>query len=231
MRIWKEIPGNKLRGTLPTANGSLCGIPFNTGRDVKFNPMDKLITRIGPNFLGDDVYKWYRSAMNDSGVMYCLPNNSCRRDILKIDMITFTVTELDRNLLPKQGNCMFHVEPNRSLPLNHWEDFQLKRRQIWRNIQRHFEAEENYVQSFTNFDHAVIKFGQSKVFEALEKSMEPINDFCKESNLCQFMIAASYKESTACAINNLLRHDLSLVNSWISSFERNTPKKKKIRRK
>ena len=71
------------------------------------------------------------------------------------------------------------------------------------------EAEENSAPSLTNFDHAVVKFGQSKVFEVLEKSMKPINDLCRESNLCPFMIAASFKDSTACAINHLLRRDLS----------------------
>ena len=100
------LVGNELRGTLPTANGSLCGIPFDAGRDVKFNPMDKLMTRIGPNFR-DDVCKWYRGAIIDSGVMYCPPSNSRRRGILKIDTNTDTVTELDRNLLPKRGNCMW----------------------------------------------------------------------------------------------------------------------------
>ena len=31
--------------------------------------------------------------------------------------------------------------------------------------------------------------------QALEKAMKPVNDHCKESNLCPFMIAVSYKEN------------------------------------
>ena len=49
--------------------------------------------------------------------------------------------------------------------------------------------------SLTNFDLAVVKFGHYTVFEILEKAMKPMNDYCKESNLSPFMIAASYKES------------------------------------
>ena len=82
----------------------------------------------------------------------------------------------------------------------------------------------------TNFDLAVVKFGQNVVFDALEKSMKPVNDYCKESNLCPFMIAASYKESPVCVINHLLRRDLSWMNSCtISSLECNAPKNKKVR--
>ena len=42
--------------------------------------------------------------------------------------------------------------------------------------------------------------------------MKPANDYCKESNLCPFMIEASYKDSALCAIHYLLRRDLS----WVS---------------
>ena len=63
------------------------------------------------------------------------------------------------------------------------------------------------------FDLAVVKFGQNKVFEALEKAMETVNEYCKEFNLRLFMIAASYKESPVCAINHLLRRDISWVKN------------------
>ena len=57
--------------------------------------------------------------------------------------------------------------------------------------------------------------------------MKPVHDYCKESNLCPFMIAASYKESPVCAINHLLRRDLSWVNSCtIGSMKDNAPKNK-----
>ena len=57
------------------------------------------------------------------------------------------------------------------------------------------KADEDSVLSLTNFDLAVVKFGHYTVFEILEKAMKPMNDYCKESNLSPFMIAASYKES------------------------------------
>ena len=72
------------------------------------------------------------------------------------------------------------------------------------------QADEDYLLhvSPTNFDHAVVKFGHCKVFEIVEKTMKPVNDYCQESNLSPFMLAASYGESRVCVINHLLR-DLS----------------------
>ena len=74
--------------------------------------------------------------------------------------------------------------------------------------------------SFTNF-LAVVKLGQNTVFEVL---MKPVNDHCAESNLCPFMIAASYKDSPVCVVNHLLRRDISWVHSCIGSLEDNGPK-------
>ena len=76
---------------------------------------------------------------------------------------------------------------------------------------REDEDEESPSPFQTHFDHAVIKFGQEKVLEVLEKHMQPVNDFCKGSNLCPFMIVASSKESTVSAIHHFLRCDLSWV--------------------
>ena len=89
------------------------------------------------------------------------------------------------------------------------------------------DSDEDSILSWTNFDLAVVKFGQSTVFEVLEKAMKPVNDYCKESNLCPFMIAASYKNSPVCVINHFLRSDLSWVNSYISSLEGKAPKNEK----
>ena len=60
------------------------------------------------------------------------------------------------------------------------------------------EADEDSVALhylLTNFDLVVVKFGQNKVMEVMEKSMKTMNDFCKESNLCPFMIVASQKKA------------------------------------
>ena len=63
-----------------------------------------------------------------------------------------------------------------------------------------------------NCNHAVVKFGREKVIEVLDEYMTPVNDFCRHSNLCPFMIVASYKESSVCDIYHFLRQDLSWVN-------------------
>ena len=84
--------------------GSIYGIPFTARRVVKFNPLDKSITEIGPDF-GDGL-KWWRGAMAENGVIYC-PPFGVRRGILKINTNTNMVTELDGNLLPQQGGGMW----------------------------------------------------------------------------------------------------------------------------
>ena len=84
--------GDKYNGTVAAANGYLYGIPYGARRVIKFNPVEKSITHIGPDFgLG---WKWSKGAITDSGIIYSLPNVS-HRGILKIDTNTNTVTELD----------------------------------------------------------------------------------------------------------------------------------------
>ena len=100
--IGVELEGNEdYRGTVAGNNGYLYGIPWFAPRVIKFNPVDKSITHIRPDF-GDHIRKWITGAMTHSGVIYCVPHDH-RRGILKIDTNTDTVTELGRNLLPEQG--------------------------------------------------------------------------------------------------------------------------------
>ena len=94
---------HKWRKILAAPNGSLYGIPCGARKVVKFNPVDKSIAYIGPDFDDYDV-KWWRGAMTDGGIIYCPPCES-NRGILNIDTNTDTVTELDRNLLPQRGHC------------------------------------------------------------------------------------------------------------------------------
>ena len=70
---------------------------------IKFDPVSKSTTHIGPDF-GDEYKKWYTGAITStgSGIIYCVPK-FYGRGILKIDTITDTVTELDRNLFPEDG--------------------------------------------------------------------------------------------------------------------------------
>ena len=88
---------DKWSRTLAAPNGYLYGLPKCFRRVVKFNPIDKSITIIGPDLgLG---WKWLRGAMTDSGVIYCPPYLSNNRHILKIDTNTDMVTVLNANLL------------------------------------------------------------------------------------------------------------------------------------
>ena len=83
-------------------NGSLYGIPGEARQVIKFNPVDKSITDIGPDF-GEGL-KWSRGTISSqSGFIYCPPVDF-DHGILKIDTNTDTVTELDVNLLPEQGD-------------------------------------------------------------------------------------------------------------------------------
>ena len=68
--------------------------------------MVNAISALVDNALGDDYWKWRDGAMTDSGVIYCFPWDE-GRGILKIDTNTDVVTEMDRNLLPEQGRCLW----------------------------------------------------------------------------------------------------------------------------
>ena len=103
--VGEEFEGDDKRGSsLAATNGSVYGIPVNARRVAKFNPVDKSITHIGPDFGGK--WKWSRGAITDSGVINCLPYDI--RDILKIDTNTDNVTKLNVNLLPERGEYYMH---------------------------------------------------------------------------------------------------------------------------
>ena len=101
--VGEELLGyDKWEGSLAGINGSIYGIPIGSVPIVKFNPVDKSITHIGPDF-GDDIrMKWRKGAMTGTGVIYSVPCNE-HRGVLKIDTNNDNVTELSRNLLPEQG--------------------------------------------------------------------------------------------------------------------------------
>ena len=103
--IGEELEGeSNYCGTVAGKNGYLYCIPSYACRVIKFNPVDKSMTHIGPDF-GDDM-KWCAGTITDIGVIYCVPCDKAR-GILKIDTNTDTVTELDRNLLPERGDRMW----------------------------------------------------------------------------------------------------------------------------
>ena len=181
-------------------DGCIYGVPYHTRSILRYDPHSNQISFLDYEFELQN-YKWFGGALAIDGVIYCIPDN--HHHVLAIDPIEelFEITKAIIHEHPEEFGSLFQT----------------------------IEVDGDSLLSLTNFDLAVIKFGPSKVFEALEKSMKPINDFCNESNLCPFMIAASYKESRVCVINHLLRRDLSWVNNCISSWKGNEPKNKKSR--
>ena len=160
---------------------------------------------MGDDFESGSRGKWHGGCLATDGVIYCIPSNANK--VLAIDPL---------------GEFLETTKAN-------MEDHPDKFGRLFQTI----EAGEDSVPrvSLTNFNHAVIKFGQDTVFEILDKSMQPINDFCTKSNLFPFLIAASCEQSTVGAINHLLSRDLSWMNSCISSLEGNASKNKKRRMK
>ena len=67
---------------------------------VKFNPLDKSLTEIGPDF-GEGGYKWMCGVRDNNGNIYCAPYNA--KHILKINTIDGTVETLDNVELPETG--------------------------------------------------------------------------------------------------------------------------------
>ena len=133
--------------------------------------------------------------MASDGVIYSIPTGA--KQILAIDPWGEFLETTNSNMEeyhPQKFGLLFHIN----------------------------EVVENSALSLTNFDHAVVRFRQKKVFEVLEKAMKPVNVYCQEHNLCPFMILTSYKETgTLSVINHLLRRDLSWVDTYRSTLEGN----------
>jgi hypothetical protein len=85
-------------------NGFLYGIPSNARRVVKFNPLDKSLTEIGPD-LGDGGWKWVCGVLANTGNIYCAPYFA--KHVLKIDTIQGTVETLDNVEVPETGHCLW----------------------------------------------------------------------------------------------------------------------------
>ena len=97
----REAPARENLGNVAAPNGSVYGIPFNARRVSKFNPVNKSMTHIGPDFVGRS--QWISGAMSDRGIIYCPPYGG-DSGILKIDTNADRAKKLDRNLLPEQSD-------------------------------------------------------------------------------------------------------------------------------
>jgi hypothetical protein len=83
-------------------DGFLYGIPCRDRRVLKFNPVDKSMEMIGPDFGEND--SWCGGVLAKNGRIYC-PPNSCH-NMLRIDTIAGTVETIDLDLqlqLPRNG--------------------------------------------------------------------------------------------------------------------------------
>jgi hypothetical protein len=97
--IGDEIQGDlKWSSFVDGKNGFFYGIPSNARRVVKFNPLDKSLTEIGPD-LGEGEFKWLCGARANTGDIYCAPSNADH--ILKIKTSDGTVETLDDVELPE----------------------------------------------------------------------------------------------------------------------------------
>ena len=85
-------------------DGFFYGIPFDARRVVKFNPLDKSSTEIGPDLGGRGKWKCGVRANNGSNI-YCAPFSSNR--ILKINTNDGTVETLDNVELPETGGYLW----------------------------------------------------------------------------------------------------------------------------
>jgi hypothetical protein len=87
-------------------DGFFYGIPCNARRVVKFNPLDKSMTEIGPDF-GEGGAKWMCGVRANTGRIYCAPYVA--NHILKIDTNDGTVETLDNVELPETGDYLWET--------------------------------------------------------------------------------------------------------------------------
>ena len=183
-------------------DGCIYWAPFIAIRTLKYDPHTDQISLVGCDF-GTQRQKYASGALATDGVIYCIPAGANR--VLAID---------PWGEFSETTNANMEAHP---------ETFGF----LFQKITNLGESSALH-ESKTNVDHAIVKFGQKQVNEVLEKSMKPVNVYCKEANLFPFMIVASYKETSASsAINHLLRRDLSWVSNCTSSLEGKIPTDKK----
>jgi hypothetical protein len=103
--IGDEIEGRRQWSAfVDGGDGFLYGIPSSARRVVKFDPLDKSFTEIGPD-LGEGREKWLCGVLANTGSIYCAPCNA--EHVLKIDTIRGTVETLDDVRLPETGRQLW----------------------------------------------------------------------------------------------------------------------------
>ena len=189
--IQSDHSGNGWCEAILGIDGCIYWAPFHAKRTLKYDPHTNQTSLVGCDFGSERSHKWSNGALAADGVIYCIPMSF--NQVLAIDPLGEFLETISANMEehPETFGFLFQtIEVNPKKKL-----------------------------SKTHFDHAVVKFGQKKVFEVLDQAMKPVNVYCQETNLFPFMIVASYKESTLSAINHLLCRDLSWVNNCTRSLE------------
>ncbi len=85
-------------------DGFFYGIPYNARHVVKFDPLDKSLTEIGPD-VGEGRYKWMCGVLANTGSIYCATYHA--EHVLKINTIQGTVETLDDVELPETGDGLW----------------------------------------------------------------------------------------------------------------------------
>jgi hypothetical protein len=103
--IGHEIQGDdKWSAFVDGGDGFLYGIPSDARRVVKFDPLNKSLTEIGPD-LGEGGDKWSCGVLANNSSIYCAPFGADH--ILKIDTIRGTVETLNDVELPETGDALW----------------------------------------------------------------------------------------------------------------------------
>ena len=167
-------------------DGCIYWPPQGASRILKYDPYTNQTLMVGDDYGNRDRSnnKWRGGALASDGAIYCIPSNA---------------------------NHILCIDPFKEFSMNVKDSMEEDPHQFGFLFQTTGD-DKGSTTSQTNFDHAVNKFGHKKVFEVLGKHMKPVNDFCKISSLCAFMIVASSKVSTVGTINHFLKQDLSWVN-------------------
>ena len=179
---------------------------------MKYDPHTNQPLLVGDDY-GNRHGKWWGGALASDGVIYCFPGRENR--ILTIDPLNELSVAVKNKIeeYPQKFGFLFQKTFEEEEDEEGDDDDEEEDEDEDEEEDDDEEEDEDESRSPfpTNFDHAVIKFGQEKVLEVLDEHMEPVQVFCKGSNLCSFMIVASSKESTVSAIHHFLRPDLSWV--------------------
>ena len=207
-------------------DGCIYWPPASSRHIQKYDPYLNQVSLVGDEYKGVSLIEWNGGCLASDGVVYCIPYFAGR--ILTIDpWKEFSMTvkymieeypqnfgnlferseEMESSTLSHQTKTDHHAAPHKCA--NRYNEIIIGLAKVLEKLMKH--APLHHVCKI-NFDHAVAKFGQEKVIETLVKHITPVNDFCRRSNLCPFMIVASHKESSVSAIYHFLCQDLSWVN-------------------